>query len=194
MVPDDEAIRLGIEWFTRERESVEKLCRRLSSRVPHNRRQQVYELAIDEAQRTIPMAMLTYHPNGATLRTHVLGTVRWYVWKKIIADLRDGVREYQEEFAPRDYYNEEGKNRYYKDSLRLREHEVRQNGHVEFFASDTVQYLKRVMQVEQFILLEWRFLDDLSIDEIADLLDCSKTTAWRYLQDAIEAAREYVQG
>lgn len=191
---DDETFRIGIEWFMRERESVEKLCRKMVRRAPYDLREQLYELAIDEAQRTIPMAMLTYHANGASLKTHILVAIRWYVWKKLISNLRDGVIEYHDEFDTRDYYNEEGKRRHFKESLQAHEEASQQNGHAEFLAADVVQYLCRVMNVEQFMLLEWYYIDELTIDEIADLLGCSKTTAWRYLQDAIGAAKQHGQG
>jgi hypothetical protein len=196
LITDDAAIRLGLEFYLENRESIDKLCRRLVRRSPIVRQQQTLELAHDEAIRVIPMAMLTYcSDRGTTLKTHILGNIRWYVWKAIVADLRDSVREYDDKLLlNRDYFNDEQHKRYYKDSLvQQQEREPAElNGHMKLFDSAQVQYLLDRLPVEYAALLRWRFLDEMSVDEIALELDCSRVTAWRYINDAIQAARSLI--
>jgi DNA-directed RNA polymerase specialized sigma24 family protein len=164
---DDDLLALGLKFYLDNEESIIKLCRKMVRRAPRERRQQCFELAIDEAIRTIPMAMNTYRSNGgATLRTHVLGNVRWYIWKAIVADLKETSEQLDRNCKVQD------------DAFR------------ELILRDEVESLLALLPNEYAEILRWRFIDEMSLAEIAQLLDCATSGAHGFVQAATNHARE----
>lgn len=192
---DDDLLRLGLDFYVREHETLLKLCKKLCRKVGPQR-EQLIEDAMHEAMRTIPMAMSTYRPGGpASLRTHVLGSVRWYVWKLLKGQLIQNWREGNGACLSDGYTNvirtDHAWGEYHEDKLM-----ARRRGYVdddaELVTRDQVQYILERLPEAQALILRWRFCDELMLDEIAELLDCSKSTVHRYVEEALDAARRAV--
>lgn len=172
--PDDELLRLGLQFAAREHETIGRLVRKLCRRSPRGLRPQLEQAALDEARRVVPLAMRTYRVGStATLRTHVLGWVRWYAWKAVRAE--------QERL--------EGPRRCASlDDVRHEPDRRRVNG-VELDVLDRVQSIMDELPPAYAELLRWRFIEELSLDEIGELLGLARSGAHRYVQLALEAAR-----
>lgn len=161
----DEYDQLGLAFCDLERESILKLCKKLTKKCG-KQRPQLLEDAYHEALRVAGMCLRTYD-GRVTIRTHVLGNMRWYIWKMLTKQAKAVERSE----VLRDVPCGDGRAR------------------DELVARDQVEYLMEQLPSVQAELLRWRFIDELSIKEIAELLDCASSTACSYVQDALEAAR-----
>lgn len=165
---DDEIQRTleqrGLQFFADHSDRITKLCRWLCRRAPISMRAQLLEDALDEALRVIPMALNTYKENGASLLTHVLVRIRWDVWMLVKS-------------CSTEKESADGPEPYIYDS------------HLEFQTLDEVYYILERIPAAYAQLLRWRYIDELSFEQIGVLLECAASGAHRYVNDAIEAAR-----
>jgi len=203
---DDQALALGLQWYVENMDSVNRLCNKLCRRVACGRRRECFEIARDEAIRTIPMAMRTYdETRNVTMRTHVLGNVRWYIWKKLVATYVGNKNQHPEKHVAISYEEAlKERDKRMADARLLggaqfarcgeREATIRDDSERQLASRDQVQYvMARVTDFDRQ-LLQWYFIDRLTIDEIAELLYCVKSTVSRSLQEAIASARSILVG
>ena len=194
----DEALALGVQWYADNMDAVHRLCRKLCRRTSPGHRQECFEVARDEAIRTIPMAMQTYdETRGAALATHVLGSVRWYIWKRLVAKFPrpDDDKNhcvgigYDEAMMHRDERMEAGLGGASSAPKNYDMPTTKNDDQRQLSMRDQVQYaMARVPEFDRQ-LLEWYFLEGMTIDQIADLLYVVKSTVSRCLQEALEAAQ-----
>lgn len=174
----DKIERLALEFYAREEDTIKKLCRMLTRRFAREARAQALEEALREAMRVVPMAMATYRAgSAATLRTHILGSIRWYVWK----------------FAKRGFkLKSEMKINY---ATLGQQHECHADERVEqeLLARDEVESILDKLPEAQAELLRWRFVEEMSLDEIGELLGCARSTACSYVRNALDAARQVIR-
>lgn len=166
----------AVQFIGRNEQAIERMIRRIVRRFKSAEKPQLIEAARDGAYQSVAGSMRTYdrnHASGASMRTHVLGNARWYAWKAIekeLARMQDRVVD---------------------DQRRHKASEDRSTAISD--AGESVQCLLGKLPEDYAELLRWRYIDELSLDEIAEMLDCSHSKAYRSLEAAMAAARQLAQ-
>lgn len=161
----------ALEFLSEHRAHVEKMCRWLTRRAPRALRPQLFEAAMDEVHRTLPMAMRNYDPTksqGATKKTYVMNFLRWKVWREVRREARR-------------------KRRYRTNATVPEAHSLDDSGSL---ARDQVQYLVGKLPADQAQLLQWHYCQGLTFAEIGERLECSTSSAHGRFERALEAIRQ----
>lgn len=176
MSPVDDPELLNLAWTMLEQEwpLLEKMCR-IAARKDRTKRN-TWEEAMSEVAAKLPSVLWSYKPGaGRTLRSHVIGSMRWYLFKMFVSSRkRDDKR---------------------RESLFAR-HEA--NGHEngsrpELLDQDQVQYILDGVHPFHRSVLQLYYMSGLTCEEIGGVLECSKSTARRHVQAALKAAQEVVR-
>lgn len=167
-----EVAALAFSWLERRETSVDKLCKYVirNTKFP-------FEEAKSECVLRVMNALLTYDArkaNGASLDTHVLGTLKWYLIKLI------RTRTPQREAWRKD---------------RLFEHTA--ESELQYTTDLNKQEETRLLyemlgelEPDDATALELRFLYEMPLDDIMDVFDCSRPVASRRVARALDNARE----
>lgn len=162
---------VAVQFIGRNEQAIERMLKKLVRRFTPAERPQLIEAGRDGAYQSVASSMRTYdsaHASGASMRTHVLGNARWCAWKamrKELVHMRQDTRDI------------DGRSQHEDRAAKTKD------------AVEEVQCLLAKLSSEQAELLTWRYIDGLSLGEIAELLDCSYSTAYRRVEQAVVTAR-----
>ena len=166
---DSEIAPIVFAFLERRNESVTKLCKFVirNSGFP-------LDEAISECVERSFDAVSTFDPNkGASLDTHVLGTLRCYLIKLIHtrAPMREAWRKSKLQEHAAEYLRYE----------------------LPDYSSDEIELLQTVLDAldqDSAALLELRYMHELSLEEIAEIFDCGTSKVCVMIQRALEQARQ----
>lgn len=186
---DESAIAdIVFAFLERRKESVEKLCKRVirggfalrnvynagnETAYSKGRNRFPLEEALSECTIRAFDAVRTFDASkGASLDTHILGTLRLYLTKLI-------------------YTRTPAREAWRKEKL-LERAETQSFEHGPDYSADEIEIIQIVMnslEQDDSALLELRFLNDCSLEEIAEIFDCSTSKVCVKIQEALDKAR-----
>ena len=163
------------EFFELHGPAVEALCARAVRGTRDTR-----DEALSECWERLPGALATYDSRkGASLKTHVLTVLRWYIFKMTTSGpavhqrRAEKLRRAVELSAP----------------TRLTE-----DPPVELDASSQVNYILAGLNEDQRTMLVLRYIEGWSLKDVADYFEIGHTAASQRIREALEAARETGRG
>ena len=171
-------LEVAREWWAEEEASVVRLCRKLARDAGLD-----YAELLSEAYMRVPYALDTYDPDrGTTLKTHVLNTIRFYIFKLYHASNgRAYERRRRDASEPALKLSAEGRQR----SLSVA-------WFTELARADQVKTILERLAPDHAEVLRLRFLEAYDVEDLAWRLDCSKSTAVGKIKRALEAARAVI--
>ena len=164
-----EVAAVAFSFLERRRESVEKLCKIiLRGTTAH------LDEALSESVIAAMRGVETFKQNGASLDTHLLGTIKWYLIKhfKTRTPQRDEAR--REKLLARTT----------RESLQ----------YVENGTYDELQKVWENLSQDDAALLELRYIYEMEFSEIAEIFECSNSHAYKKVNEALEKARQALNG
>lgn len=171
-------LQVAREWWAEEEASVMRLCRKMARDANLD-----YAELLSEAYMRVPYALDTFDPDrGTSLRTHVLNTIRYYIFKLYhSANGRAYERRRRDASEPALKLSAEG--RQHSESLQWM---------IELSRTDQVKTILERLAPEHAEVLRLRFLEAYDVEDLAWKLDCSKSTAVGKIKRALEAARQVI--
>lgn len=169
-----ELIQLAWTMLEQDWEVLKKMCKIAARK---GGRRDSWEEAMSEVADRLPGILWSYDPSkGRTLRSHVIGNCRWYLFKMFVSKPRKRARRSKEHV---EYTIEHGRTVHYDVS--------------ELETSDEVQYILGGLHTAHSAMLRLYYVEGLTYEQIGELLDFSKATARKRVIEALEAAVESVR-
>jgi RNA polymerase sigma factor (sigma-70 family) len=175
---DTEVASAAFAFMERRHESIVKLCRWAVRGTKYSEDEALSECAI----RSIN-AVLTYDPskaNGASFDTHALGTLRYYLIK--LFHTRTPMREQwrKDKLLERAEANSKQQFELLPDYSALEQNEL-------------LQRLWNELSTDDCVVLELKYIYDTPLEEIADVFSCSRSYAYKMVNEALQRARELLK-
>jgi hypothetical protein len=121
----------------------------------------------------LPCVMRTWDPDkGASLDGHIKRSIKWWVYKKLVAE--DRKRQVETSF----------------ESLSYDHQLIGQTPTPMLDIKELIDKVKHALTPLQFTTLQRRFVDEMSITEMAELSFISRGSVYARIEQALEAARE----
>lgn len=174
---DDESVAWGrlildMAWdFLRRRDAdVRRLCRRMI----RGRPQVTFEEALSECAERTPMAIAAFdpdHASGASMDTHVLNSLRWYLYKLTRTKVAYEIDK-RESIAM---------------MLGMSDSYIEDRSGQE--TAEQVQLLLAKLTARDRYVLELRYVKEMTLDEVADELNVGRSSAHLAVNVALSNAR-----
>ena len=172
---DPELLSLCWEHLAQEWQTLKKMC--VIAARKDRLRNDTWEEAMSEVVLKLPQILWSYDPSGGrTLKSHVIGSCRWYLFK-VFVTARRGRRAQARQAVLEEMA---------RDPDRVAHHD----DHGDFLRGDEVQSLLSKVHPLHRSLLELYYMVGLTHEEIAGVLECSKSYARKQVIRALEAARD----
>jgi len=176
--PDPELLELAWEFLAQEWEVLQKMCA-IAARKDRLRRD-TWEEAMSEVALRLPEVMWSYDPTrGRSLRSHVIGNIRWYLYKMFVSE-RDGRNV---DRAKRGF-----------EVIAQERVLVVLDDKSELFDWDEVQYVLDKLHPFHASVLKLYYMSGLTYEEIGGVLECSKSAARKRVIEALTIAQEHARG
>jgi len=173
MMDDPELLELAWTMLLQDWEILVKMCKIAARK---GGRHNTWEEAMSEVAEKLPGVLWSYDSTkGRTLRSHVIGNCRWYLFKMFVHAPRKRKRRVQEHIA---YTVEYGKTSHCDD-------------HSELEVAEEVQYVLEKLHPAHAGVLRLYYIEGCTYEQIGDLLGFSKATARKRVFEALEVAQGY---
>jgi DNA-directed RNA polymerase specialized sigma24 family protein len=174
---DPELLQLAWTMLEQEWPVLKKMCQIAARK--GRLRGDIWEEAMSEVALRLPQFMWTYDPSkGTTLRSHVIGHARWYLYKMFVTERGGGRRHLRLAQSLAAMPLDE----------RLRRSTV-QDGHRELFDWSEVQFVLDRIHPFYRSMLQLYFMSGLTYEEIGGVLECSKSAARKRVLEALDVAK-----
>lgn len=171
---DPELLKLAWELLAQEWETLKKMCQ--IAAMKGRRRGDTWEEAMSELTARLPQFLWTYDPScGRSLKSHVIGSARWYLYKHFVSERGGRSAKYVAEACKHLVH----------DASRF----VARDDHGELFDWSEVQYVLDRMHPFHRQVLKLYYMVGFTYEEIAGVLECSKSAARKRVIDALAIAR-----
>jgi DNA-directed RNA polymerase specialized sigma24 family protein len=187
----DELLDLAWTLLLQEWETLKKCCQ-INARKSRGR--DTWEEAMSLLAAHLPDDVLGWDPSmGKSLRSHVIGNARWRLYKEFVTRrrLREGREQLMSKFATDDGddadWGDESVGRRGESASSADGASLDELAHDDV---DEVRYVLDEVGRSAETLLTMRFAAGLTYDEMAGVLGCSKSMAYRLTQVALASARE----
>ncbi len=156
----------GFTFFLQERDTIERLAKRMVRHRPSRIQPQLIEVALDEALRVSMMAVDTYDESkGASLKTHAMNRIRG----AILTVLRT-------------------------DTVVSGGERLSESNEQSSIDRDQVSAIIAKLSPQQALMLHLRYVEQLTLRDIAARINRSVPVAASRVKDALNAAREAAGG
>lgn len=167
---DPRLLELAWTQLLQEWDTIAKMCQ-----IAVRRGHEHWHEALSEVAVRLPDVLLSWDPSkGRTLNSHVIGNCRWFIYKEFVWLRRD----------------REGKH------LRAVESLAHLNGHgsvtddcSEREDGEEVRYILDGLDESDVALLRLYFMEGLTLEQLGEVLECSKSNADRLLTGALHRAK-----
>lgn len=173
-------------------EEYEDLRRVVVSAVKNTNDPRVDDLMSDTVYEKLPQILKTWNADKGDLEHHVKTSLRWYVWKALRKSDRDKTVDGR--------FNSSGEveaTRFIHsidvvtDAAAIKRHSS--NPVDILIERETLSILKRSISPQQLCILRMKYVEELTITRMSELLCISKGTIYKRLDDALKAARECLE-
>jgi RNA polymerase sigma factor (sigma-70 family) len=171
---DPELLALAWELLAQEWDVLKKMCSIAARK--DRMRQDTWEEAMSEVCAHLPDFLWSYDPSaGRTLRSHVIGNARWYLFKMFVTKKR--VRKDRTDQLARAV--EAG---YFRSESKCPIDELDDQMQVQSILNKVHPFHRSILQLY--------YMSGLTYEEIGGVLGCCKATAMKRVQSALNAVRQ----
>lgn len=165
---DPELLKLAWTQLHQEWPTIVKMCQ---IAVRHGREH--WHEALSEVAIHLPDILLSWNPaGGRTLNSHVIGNCRWFIYKQFVWKKREHAKRF-----------DAAKPGLVIDETLLNGEQAEQEDIEE------VQYILSGLSENDIIVLRLYFMEGLTLAQLSEVLECSKSQADRLLTSALHQAK-----